>query len=147
MNRTRTVVLVVVVLVLLGVGGFFGFRAFEEHEAQQKAGMACGTLDTRSAGAVLPPVVALPEGQKLLSVETQGKTVIVRTSAAGGLDDVEKVRDDALAALVAQGFTRGSTEAEAGIEAEGEFGGKADGSLKVRALCQGRLELRYSLRL
>ena len=143
----KRVLIVLLVLGVLGGAGVLGFFAFERHEAKGKAGRACGTLDTPSGSPTLPSQLALPEGQKLLSVETQGKTVIVLASAAGGLKDLTDVRDDVLDALKSQGYTKGSTEAEADIEAEGQFSGNADGTLRVRPLCDGRLEVRYKLSL
>ena len=143
----KRVLLVLLVLGVLVVAGVLGFFAFERHEAKGKAGRACGTLDTPTGSTALPSQLALPEGQKLLSVDTQGKTVIVLASTGGGLGDLEDVRDDVLDALVGQGYTKGSTEAEAKIEAEGQFSGKADGTVRVRPLCDGRLEVRYKLSL
>lgn len=143
----KRVLIVLVVLAVLGGGGVLGFFAFERHEAKGKAGRACGDLDTPADSTSLPSQLALPAGQKLLSVDSQGKTVLVLASTAGGLGDLEDVRDDVLDALAGQGFTKGSTEAEAKIEAEGQFSGKADGTIRVRPLCDGRLEVRYKLSL
>jgi hypothetical protein len=141
------ILVTLVVLAALGGGGFLGFMAFERHEAKGTSGRACGSLDTASGSPVLPAELALPDGQKLLSVSSQGKTVVVMASTPGGLSDLNKVRDQVLDALTTQGFTRGSTEGEAKIEAEGQFSGKATGTIRVRPLCTDRLELRYKLSL
>jgi hypothetical protein len=59
---------------------------------------------------------------------------------------VVHVRDAVLASLASQGYTRTGTDQEPGIEAEGQFGGKGEGTLKVKPLCTGRLSVRYTLR-
>jgi hypothetical protein len=139
------IVLALLVVAALGAGGFALFERFEQGEVKKQADRACGTLDTPSGSPVLPSGLTLPSDQKLLRVDTQGKTTVVYASTAGVIEDVEQVRDRVLDALVTQGYTKGSTEAEKNIEAEGEFGGKGGGTIKVKPLCTDRLEVRYKL--
>jgi hypothetical protein len=141
------IVLALVVVVALGFGGFAVFEHFDQAGVKKLAKRDCGSLDVATDAVVLPPGLVLPSGQKLLRVATQGKTVAVYASTAGVLGDVVKVRDSVLDDLAGQGYTKAGTDQEVGIEAEGQFKGKADGSIKVKPLCTGRLEIRYTLNL
>ena len=145
-NRLVKIVLALVAAAALGFGGFAVFEHFDQAGVKKLAKRTCGTLDTPSGSPSLPSGLTIPSDEKLLRVETQGKTTLVVVSTEGTLDDVVKVRDAVLASLVSQGYTKGGTDQEVGIEAEGEFGGKGDGTIKVKPLCTDRLEIRYTLR-
>lgn len=146
MTRLLKIVLALLVLGAVAVGGFAVFEHFDQAAVKKQAKRACGTLDTPTGTPVLPSGLVLPDGQKLLRVDAQGKTALVYASTAGGLDDVVRVRNAVLAALASQGYTRTGSDQEPGVEADGEFGGKGDGTIKVKPLCTGRLSVRYTLR-
>lgn len=129
----------------LGFGGFAVFEHFDQAGVKKLAKRSCGTLDTPVGTPVLPAGLALLPDQKLLRVETVGRTSAVYVSTAGVIGDVVKVRDAVLASLESQGYTKTGTDQEAGIEAEGQFGGKAEGTVKVKPLCTDRLEVRYKI--
>jgi hypothetical protein len=145
-NRAVKVVLALVVVAGLAVGGWAVFEHFEREGVAKKGERACGTLDTPKSGVALPPGVTLPDGLKLLDVVTQGKTVLVVASQEGTRGQVVAVRDSLVQALAAVGFTKKGQDQEPGYEAEAQLGGRADASLKVRPLCQDRLEVRLTLR-
>ena len=140
------IVLAVLVVAALGAGGWAVFEHFERGEVAKKGERACGTLDTPRPGVAAPSGLTVPDGLKLLSVASQGKTTLVVTSTEGRRQDVVKVRDRIVQDLAAQGWTRSGTDQEPGYEAEAQFSGKVDGSLKVRPLCQDRLEVRLTIR-
>jgi hypothetical protein len=139
------VLIAVVVLALVGGLGFYLFERNERSGIAAKASEPCGTLDTPESGATLPAGLALPPGQKLLRVQTQGKTSVAFASTAGGRDDIVKVRDDVLALLKTGGFTVKGTDQEPGYEAEAEVAGPVEGTIRVKPLCEGRLEVRYKI--
>jgi hypothetical protein len=95
---------------------------------------------------VLPSTLTLPTKEKLLSVTTQGKTTLVIASVPGTRAEVVKIRDAVVNELATQGFTKKGSDQEPGYEAEAQLTGKADASLRVRPLCSGRIELRYTVR-
>ncbi len=139
------IVLAVVVLAALGFGGFRVFEHFDRAGVKKLASRSCGTLDTPSGSPTLPAGLTIPGDEKLLRVVTQGKTTAVFVSTAGTLAEVVQVRDAVLAALVAQGYTKKGADQEPGVEADGQFGGKGTGTIKVKPLCTDRLEIRYTL--
>ena len=145
-NRLVKALLALVVVAGLGLAGWAVFEHFEREGVAKKGERACGTLDTPKSGVTAPPGVTLPEGLKLLDVVTQGRTVLVIASQEGTRQEVVKVRDDLVTALSAAGFTKKGEDQEPGYEAEAQLGGTADASLKVRPLCQDRLEVRLTLR-
>lgn len=146
-NPAVRVLIIVVVLAVLAVVGFRVFEHFEQGGIKQDAGRACGGLDTpaASASASLPPGLTLPAGQKVLRVQTQGKTTVVTASTAGNRTDILPVRDAILTALRGQGFTVKGTDQEPGIEAEAQIAGTATGTVRVKPLCTDRLEVRYKI--
>jgi hypothetical protein len=144
-NRALKLVVALLVVVGLGFGGFAVFEHFDQAGVKKLAKRSCGTLDTPTGSPALPAGLALLPDQKLLRVETQGKTTLVYASSAGVIDEVVKVRDAVLTSLAGQGYTKKGTDQEAGIEAEGEFAGKATGTIKVKPLCTDRLEIRYKI--
>lgn len=139
------VVLALVALAVLGVVGFRVFEHFEQGGIKKDAGRACGDLDTPTGSATVPAALSLPLGQKLLRVQTQGKTAVVFASVQGGRDDILSVRESVLTSLKGQGYTVKGTDQEPGIEAEAELEGTASGTLRVKPLCTDRLEIRYKM--
>ena len=140
------IVLALVVAAGLGFGGFAVFEHFDRAGIVKDAQRSCGNLDTPTGSPALPTGFALPSGQKLLKVESQGKTTLVVASVDGARSGVVKARDAVVADLLAAGYTKTGTDQEPGYEAEAQLGGKGDASVKVRPLCSGRLEVRYTLR-
>ena len=139
---------VVIAVVVVGVVAGLGFFLFERHERSGIAADAnqdCGTLDTPAAGVAVPAGLTLPPDQKLLRVQTQGRTTVAFTSTAGGRDDIVAVRDRVLDLLKGRGFKVTGTDQEPGYEAEAELSGVVDGTLRVKPLCTGRLEIRYKI--
>lgn len=145
MNRLPKVLLVLLALGALGGGGFAVFEHYERQGVAEKGERACGALDTPATGLPTSPL-ALPGDEKLLSVQTQGKTTLVVASTAGTRQDVVMVRDAVVAELKKAGFTQTGTDQEPGYEAEAQLSGTADASVKVRPLCEGRIEVRYTIR-
>jgi hypothetical protein len=129
----------------VAVVGFLVVEKADRAGIKKDAGRGCGGLDTATPGATLPPALDLPSGQKLLRVQEQGRTTVAVASAEGTRDDIVLVRDGIASALRGQGFTIPKTDQEPGFEAEAQLGGKATGSLRVKPLCTGRLEIRYTL--
>lgn len=146
MNRATKALLALLAVVALGAGGFAVFERFERQGVAEKGERACGNLDAPAAAGLAPTAFTLPEGQKALSVQTQGKTTLFVASTAGTRDDVVEVRDAVVADLKGQGFELAGTDQEPGYEAEAQLEGRADASVKVRPLCEGRLEVRYTVR-
>jgi hypothetical protein len=139
------IVLALAVVAGLGFGGFAVFEHFDRAGIKKQAERACGTLDTPTGSPTLPSTLTIPADEKLLRIVTQGKTTAVYVSTQGKLADVVKVRDAVLDSLVAQGYTKKGADQEPGVEADGQFGGKGTGTIKVKPLCTDRLEIRYTL--
>lgn len=140
---------IIVGLVVLAVVGLVGWRVFEHFDQQDKIKNAtkdCTTFDVTKPGAAVPEGFSLPEGQKLLEVQSVGKTAVVRASLPGSRGDLVAVRDRVATELKAQGYTLTSTDQEPTFEADGVVtkAGVAD-SINVRPLCAGRVVVRYTL--
>lgn len=105
-------------------------------------GEPCTSLPPADPAAVLPAGFPALAGQVLYGPASQGKTRIVFGRSAG--TDVVGLRDRLVADLEAGGYRIESTDQEA-VEAEAFFTGPHAGTVKVQALCQGQLEVRYKL--
>ena len=117
---------------------------------------ACGTEETASQDAAAPctslpaadPEASLPEGfpqlpgQVLYGPASQGATTIVFGRVEG--DDFEATRDRLAGELEAAGYRLDGTDQEA-VEAEAHFSTPREGSVRVKQLCDGVLEVRYRL--
>jgi hypothetical protein len=151
MSRATKIVLAVVVVALVAVGGFFAFEYFDHHEKVKDAERDCtSALTTPVAGAALPSSLAgftLPSDQKLLEVDTQGKTVVVYAITSGSRKDLVSLRDKVVDAMKAQSFTAAATDQEPTYEAEGEFSGKLKGTIQVQPQCEGYDRIRYKFNL
>jgi hypothetical protein len=147
MNRNALRALIaVVVLAVLAAGGWFVFEHFERADKIKDANKSCAQLDQPEAGATLPSGFTLPEGQKLLKVQKQGKTSVVFASVAGGRDDLVDIRDGVVTALKAQGYKVTHTDQEPTFEADAALSkGDVDDSINVRPLCTGKAVIRYTL--
>lgn len=100
----------------------------------------CGTLPTADPTAKLPDGFPALGGQVLYEPSLQGKTQIVY----GLLSETKflEVRDELVTKLKAAGYTVPGTDQES-VEAEAEFTGKQEGTIKVQPLCKGNLTIRY----
>lgn len=135
-------------LVGLAAVGAIGFAVFQHYDHAgfvQDAGRACGSLDTAVPSAPPPAALTLPGTQKLLRVLSQGSTTLVVASAPGARTDIVAVRDSTVQALEREGYRSTGSDAEPGYEAEARLSGKGSATVKVRPLCTGRLEVRYTL--
>ena len=149
MSRGVKVVLSLLVVVALAAGGFGVFEYFERHEKVKDASRPCGTLLTPSSSTALPAGLpfTVPSGQTVLDVSSQGKTVIVTVYLSGDRTDLVHLRDQAVQDLKGQGFTASGTDQEPTYEAEGEFSGKAEGTINVQPLCKDYDKIRYKFNL
>lgn len=80
------------------------------------------------------------EGLAFTRIQKQGKTLYFTGQLPG--DGVVAGRDAVSDALRAAGWTLGSGDAEGNVEADNEFTGPHEGTIRVVRLCNGRLELR-----
>lgn len=113
-----------------------------DKEAGDKAkGAACdGLLKPADSAAKLPAGFPALDGQVLYEPSTQGKTTIVYGRL--GQSDFLGARDALVAKLKAAGYEIEGTDQES-VEAEAEFKGAQEGTVKVQPLCQGNISLRY----
>lgn len=117
-----------------------------EEEGDARAAAACpADLDSQVADQQLPADMPPVPGQRLYRYESQGKTRIWFATLTGDPGDLEPVRDRIVNGLRDVNYTIKDTDAEKGAEAEAEFTGPHDGSVRVRPLCKDRLEIRYRL--
>jgi hypothetical protein len=145
MTRLQKIVAAVVAVLVVAVGGFFVFEYFDRHEKVKDSTRACDDLLKAPPGAAVPSGLdfAVPAGQTLLDVTTQGKTSAVTVYVEGGRKDLVRLRDQAVSDMRAQGYTASPTDQEPTYEAEGRFGGKVNGTIKVQPLCSGYDSIRY----
>jgi hypothetical protein len=138
--------LALVAVVALALGGWAVFEHFERADKIKDAKKACADLDVVTPGATVPAGFTLPAGQKLLRVETQGKTSIVYASLDGTRDDLVEIRDATVVALKADGYKLTGTDQEPTYEADAALSkGDVDDSINVRPLCSGKAVVRYTL--
>jgi len=134
----------VAVALLLAAVALAGCRS--DNAAPEEVNTSCEQLDRPSADAQPPPgYLSLPPDQKLLRVQTQGRTTVVFASTAGGRGDLIEVRDRVLTALKTQQFSVAGTDQEPGFEAEAQIAGPSEGTVRVTPLCTGRIQVRYKL--
>jgi len=132
-----------VVLAVLAAVGFYVFERFERSEIAAKAEVACPSAPP--AGTALPLDLPLPQGGTVRSVAEQGRTSVSLIDVPGGLDDIVRVRDAVVSDLQGAGYELVDTDQEPGYEAEAEVAGPHDGTLRVKPLCEGVLEVRYAV--
>lgn len=102
-------------------------------------------LDTDRAAEELPPDFPSLSGARLYRLESQGKTKIWYATLDGGTDDLVPVRDRIVDGLKGKGYDIEGTDQEQGAEAEAEFKGPHEGTVRTRPLCDGHVEIRYKL--
>ena len=110
--------------------------------APQQAAAPCTSLPPADPAAALPADFPAPPGQVLYGPASQGATRIVFGRVEG--DDFVALRDRLAADLTAAGYALDGTDQEA-VEAEAHFSAPREGSVRVKQLCQGVLEVRYRL--
>ena len=102
----------------------------------------CTSLPAADPDASLPEGFPQLPGQVLYGPAKQGATTIVYGRVEG--DDFEATRDELAQQLEAAGYRLDGTDQEA-VEAEAHFSAPREGSVRVKQLCQGVLEVRYRL--
>ncbi len=110
--------------------------------ASQQAAAPCTSLPAADPAAALPADFPALPGQVLYGPASQGATRIVFGRVEG--DDVVALRDRLAVDLVSAGYALDGTDQEA-VEAEAHFSTPREGSVRVKQLCQGVLEVRYRL--
>jgi hypothetical protein len=145
----KRLIIVVVGLVVVALVAFLGWRVFEHFDQQDKiknANKACTSLDTPKGDLTLPSGFTLPSGQKLLNVQTTGKTTVVFASLPGTRADLVAIRDRVEQELVADGYKVTGGDQEPTFEADGTVSKNGvDDTINVRPLCSGRAVVRYTI--
>lgn len=124
----------VLVLTACGSGGSSG--------PTPDAAAPCTSLPAADPAAALPDGFPVLDDQVLYGAASQGATRIVFGRVPG--DDFEALRDELAAALSDAGYSIDGTDQEA-VEAEAHFSAPREGSVRVKQLCDGVLEVRYRL--
>lgn len=139
-NLRRGLALAALVPLLTGLTACSDNKKDADAGSGSAATAKCGTLPTADPAAKLPVGFPALGGQVLYEPSTQGKTQIVY----GLLDESNflDVRDELVTKLKAAGYTIPGTDQES-IEAEAEFTGKQEGTIKVQPLCKGNITIRY----
>ena len=125
----------VLLLVLTGCGS--GSPA-----ASPSPGAPCVSLAPADPSAALPAGFPQLPDQVLYGSASQGATRIVFGRVPG--EDFEALRDTLAASLEEAGYSLDGTDQEA-VEAEAHFSQPIEGSVRVKQLCDGVLEVRYRL--
>ncbi|HET7312416.1 MAG TPA: hypothetical protein VFJ17_13930 [Mycobacteriales bacterium] len=144
----RIVIALVAIVVVVGIvlGGWAIFEHFDRAGKIKDAGKACGGLDVVKGTPTVPAGFTLPDGERLLEVQSQGKTQIVYASTDGGRNDIVHVRDQVTQALTADGYKVTHTDQEPTYEAEATVSKNGtDDTVQVQPLCSGRLRVRFIL--
>jgi hypothetical protein len=145
-KRILIAVVAVAVIIGIGIGGWAVFEHFDHAGKIKDAGKPCGGLDVVHGTPSVPAGFTLPDGQKLLQVQSQGKTQILYASTDGGRNDIVSVRDQVTQALTADGYKVTHTDQEPTYEAEATVTRNGtDDTVQVQPLCSGRLRVRYIL--
>lgn len=108
----------------------------------QDAAAPCTSLPAADPAASLPEGFPVLPDQVLYGAASQGSTRIVFGRVEGA--DFEALRDRLAADLEEAGYALDGTDQEA-VEAEAHFSQPREGSVRVKQLCEGVLEVRYRL--
>lgn len=139
LSRTASAVAVAALISLVaGCGG----GGDSDVATSGPAALACGTLPQPDPAASLPADFPKLDGQVLYEPTTQGATKIVFGRLAR--TDFVATRDELVKVLTTAGYTIAGTDQES-VEAEAEFSGPHEGTIKVQPLCKGNLSIRYKL--
>lgn len=129
-------------LLALAVLAVAGCGSAEPAAPEQDAAAPCSSLPAADPQASLPDGFPRLPGQVLYGPASQGRTTIVFGRVEG--DDFEDLRDQLAQELEAAGYRLDGTDQEA-VEAEAHFSQPTEGSVRVKQLCEGVLEVRYRL--
>ena len=110
--------------------------------APQDAAAPCTSLPAADPAATLPDGFPTLPDQVLYGAAAQGSTRILFGRVEG--DSFVDLRDRLAADLEDAGYTLDGTDQEA-VEAEAHFSQPTEGSVRVKQLCEGVLEVRYRL--
>lgn len=102
----------------------------------------CASLPAADPSASLPAGFPQLPDQVLYGAASQGATRIVFGRVPG--EDFVALRDALARDLEAAGYALDGTDQEA-VEAEAHFRAPREGSVRVKQLCEGVLEVRYRL--
>jgi acylphosphatase len=127
---------------LLALLAVAGCGSAEPAAPQQDAAAPCASLPAADPQASLPEGFPQLPDQVLYGAASQGSTTIVFGRVEG--DDFRALRDRLAQELEASGYTLDGTDQEA-VEAEAHFSQPREGSVRVKQLCEGVLEVRYRL--
>ena len=108
----------------------------------QDAAAPCTSLPSADLAASLPEGFPSLPGQVLYGPASQGSTRILFGRVEG--DSFVDLRDRLAADLEKAGYVLDGTDQEA-VEAEAHFSQPSEGSVRVKQLCEGVLEVRYRL--
>lgn len=117
-------------------------------EAASAAESECGQKTTPRPQLIrqLPAGFPTITGWQPTEVVNQGQTRAVSGALRGAVGDLVTVRDNAADEIVTEGYTQTGSDEEVGYEAEAEFEGPQEVSIKVRPLCRDHLVLTYTVR-
>ncbi|HVE74071.1 MAG TPA: hypothetical protein VNA30_03135 [Mycobacteriales bacterium] len=102
----------------------------------------CTDLPAADPAATLPADFPALPGQVLYRPAKQGRTTVVFGRVPG--ESFVALRDQVAADLTQRGYRLDGTDQEA-VEAEVHFSSPREGSVRVKQLCAGMLEIRYRL--
>jgi hypothetical protein len=117
--------------------------------AAAPAGAACTQQQTAPRPDLrrqLPAGFPTVTGWQPTRVADQGTTRAVSGVLRGDVGDLVTLRDTAADELVTEGYTQTGSDQEVGYEAEAEFDGPQEVSIKVTPLCRDYLLLTYTVR-
>jgi hypothetical protein len=136
-------------VVVLAIVAFVGWRVFEHFDQQDKiknANKSCASLDAPVGSPTVPNGFPLPAGQKLLNVQTTGKTSVVFASLPGTRSDLVSIRDRVAQELASSGYKVTGSDQEPTFEADATITKNGvDDTINVRPLCSGRVVIRYTI--
>lgn len=146
MKRPLNLVIGVVVLALLALVGWRVFEHFDQQDKIKNAGKSCATFDQPTGSPTAPAGFTLPAGQKLLNVQTTGKTSVVFASLPGNREDLVAIRDRVAKELESSGYKVTGGDQEPTFEADATIAKNGvDDTINVRPLCSGKVVVRYTL--
>ena len=135
-NKTKIVLVAGVALgALAGCGS-------GDSVAGPSPGAPCTSLPAADPSATLPQGFPVLPDQVLYGAASQGATRIVFGRVPG--EDFVALRDTLAGLLTDAGYALDGTDQEA-VEAEAHFSAPREGSVRVKQLCDGVLEVRYRL--
>ena len=136
----KTSVLLAMAPLLMGLAACGSSGESVAEGAAPAATAPCDNLPAAAPAASLPDGYPALAGQTLYEPSTQGQTKIV----FGRIDQTDflAVRDELVTKMQAAGYEIEGKDQES-VEAEAEFKGPHDGTIKVQPLCQGKIAIRY----